>query len=207
MPAVPNAAGVPPLTSYLVQTAVVLAQDLITSLFGNAAVWGVFIAGTSIPIIVADSVISFDFTQDYLISDYPTEMGGFQSYNKVQTPFKVKLRFATGGNAADRAGLLAQIGSIIGDTQLYDAVTPESIYLNVNAVHYDYRRTANQGLGLLVVDVTFQQIRSTAATLFSNTQQPSGADASATGTVQPGASMPAPAGVAYDHNPQGASPL
>lgn len=120
--------------------------------------WGIFLDGS--PVVVADNVLSMEFKQDFKISNYPVEQGGFASYNKVQLPFEVRFRFSTGGSSADRAAMLNSIAAVMGDTNLYDVVTPDATYINVNFVHQDYRRTAETGNGLLSVDVWCEEVRS-----------------------------------------------
>ena len=182
MPNVFNVPGVPALTGYLAGSLSLLVQDAISIFFGAPqSQWGLFLNG--IPIIVADSVVSFDYTGEFRILDYPIEQGSFETYNKVRVPFTVKLRFATGGTISDRTDFLNSIEQVIGDLNLYDAVTPERIYHNVNVHHQDYRRTATQGVGLLTVDLHVEEVRVTASSSFTNTQQPDGANPASGGTV------------------------
>ena len=185
MPLVPNVPGVPFLTSYSPATSLILlAADLVTSLVGLIAPqWGIFLNG--VPIIDADSVVSFEYKQEWTVSSFPLEQGAFQSYDKVNTPFDVRVRYATGGSDADRQAFLDSIDAVAGSLQLFDVVTPNAVYTSVNITHWDYRRTATNGVGLLVVDIWCIEVRVTATTQFSNTQQPSGADAKSSGIVQP----------------------
>lgn len=135
--------------------------SLVSDIFGLAPTspqWGIFLNGA--PVVLADSVVSFDYRQDYSISNYPVEKGSFSSYNKVQRPFYVRIRFAKGGSVGEREAFLSSIQQIIGDTQLYDIVTPEVIYVNANLVHQDYRRSDRGGAGLITVDVGLEEVRS-----------------------------------------------
>lgn len=154
--------------------------------------WGIFQGGA--PIVTADSVASFDYKKDWTIGNYPVERGAFASYDKVEMPFDVRFRFATGGSAGDRAALLSSIAAVAGTTDLYDAVTPEQTFSNISIRHYDYKRTAMNGVGLLVIDVWAEEIRQAASTGMDSTQQPSGADAVNGGTVQPTAPTSSQAG-------------
>jgi hypothetical protein len=174
MPNVPQVAGVPPLNSYLAAGDVVLLtadEAVIASLVTPQ--WGIYLNGE--PVVEADSVVSFEYKQEYTVSDYPLEQGAFESYDKVQLPFDVKIRYAQGGSESDRQTFLQSIASIIGTLNFYSVVTPEVVYPSVSVTHYDYRRTAVNGVGLIMADVWCTQIRVSATTTFSNTQQPSGA--------------------------------
>ena len=194
MPAVFNSPGVPPLTSYLTGTIILLASDLIsflTSSFGPQ--WGLFQNGVSV--IEADSVISLEYKQTWTISDYPVEQGSFESYDKVQMPFTARLRFATGGSPTDRQDFLDSIAAIAGTLQLFDVYTPEETYRSVCIESYDYSRAAQRGVGLIVVDITCVEIRVNASSNFSNTKQPSGSAQVGTGNTQ-----------AVPFNPTGSNP-
>jgi hypothetical protein len=127
-----------------------------------------------------------------LLLDYPLEQGAFESYDKVQTPFVAWLRFVTGGSIADKQAFLASIEAITASLEFVDVVTPERVYQSANVSHYDYRRTAVNGVGLLAVDVWVTEVRVTATQAFTNTSQPSGSDTVHGGTIQ---ASPAPSSV------------
>ena len=78
-----------------------------------SAQWGIYKDG--LPVVVADSVVSFGFKKDWNIADYPVEEGSFESYDKVETPFGARVRFASGGSTANRQALLQSIEAIAGD--------------------------------------------------------------------------------------------
>lgn len=185
-PNVPFAPGVPPLARNPFQAVETiqkrLTRDILVFLGVASARWGIFKNG--VPVVVCDSVVSFGFKQSWSLSDYPVENGGFQTYDKVNSPFDARVRFATGGSEGDRQVLLDSIDAIAGTVELYDVVTPERVYRDVNVVCYDYNRTARNGVGLLMVDVSLMEVRQTATAAFTQTTQPSGTDAVNSGTVQ-----------------------
>lgn len=184
-PAVPVAPGVPALPGAGTFNAgiTLLVHDLL-SLFGEVLgpQWGIFSFG--LPVIVADSVVTLDYKQDWTIADYPLEAGKFESYDKVNVPFNVNIRFAAGGSEVERQLLLDSVAAVAKTLDLFDVVTPEAIYTNVNINHYDYRRTAASGLGMIVVDVWCQQVQVTARAAFTNTQNPGAAATVSGGVVQ-----------------------
>jgi hypothetical protein len=175
-PNVPIAPGVPPLArnpAAAAVTVVAVTADVISNLLALFAgpQWGVFDQNGN-PVVTADNVVSLDFKSDWTISDYPVEQGGFQSYNKVIVPFESRVRFSTGGSVVDREELLASVEAIAGGTTLYNVVTPERIYINVNVTHYDYERAAMRGGGLLSVDLWLRQVQETVVTTFTSTKNP-----------------------------------
>jgi len=172
VPAVAFAAGVG------AGIALVAADALGLPLFGSIGTqWGIFRQGR--PVVVCDNVAAFDHKADWAISDYPVEGGQFESYNKVTIPYDVRMVFTAGGSEANRTALLNSLRAIVGDLNFYDAVSPEAVYTPVNLVHLDYRRTAQNGVGLLVVSVWCRQVRQVAS---SQTGAAGGADASGTDT-------------------------
>lgn len=187
--------GLPALAADIVINAVSLITADILSILGifGSPQWGLFLNGQ--PAVIADNVISFEFKQDYRISNYPIEEGAFESYNKVQVPYDVRLRFSAGGSIASRQDLIDSVDAIIGSTDAFDAVTPEKVYQSINPVHQDIRRTSHNGVGLVVIDLYCQQIRVTAAQQFTNAQTPS-SSTSGQGlpnvTVKPGSDINTP---------------
>jgi hypothetical protein len=158
---------------------------------GQPPIWGVFQSG--VPVVIADTVTHFQYKQDWAIADYPVERGGFESYDKVNTPYSVQMQFVSGGSEAKRQALLDSIVAISDQLTLYDIVTPEAVYIGVNVQRYEYQRAANNGVGMMKVNVSFLEIREEGVTDFKNTKSPSGYAAQQAGNVQ---SLPAVAAIA-----------
>jgi hypothetical protein len=189
-PNVPNVAGVPALAidpNAAVQSIVLLTEDAAVS-FGAPLdeQWGIFLNGA--PVVQADCVVSFAYKQDWAIADYPVEQGGFESYDKVERPFDVRVKYSAGGDDANRQALLDSIAAIADDLNFYDVATPETTYSSANVQHYDYARTNNNGVGLLTVDVWLLEVRQTGTASTSgsvtNPQDASATSPVADGTVQ-----------------------
>lgn len=149
------------------------ALNSVSSLFGGSNVSNQF------------SVVDFEHKRDWTISDYPVEDGGFQSYDKVELPFDVKMRIAAGGSISNRQALINTVESIGKSLELFDVVTPERIYASCSVDHSSYHRTATNGVGLIIVDIWLREIRVTATTTFSNTMSPANAAQKNIGSVQP----------------------
>lgn len=169
VPFVPGVPALPRPPGFVGAVVDLVIQDALSILgLGFEQEWGLFLDG--FPAVTAESVVSFEFKKGYSIADYPVEEGSFESYNKVQRPFDVRLRFSTGGTTADRQDLLESIDAICDSLDLFDAVTPESTYESLNPISYSYRRSAGSGLGLLIVDVFCEQVRVTASASFTTAQ-------------------------------------
>lgn len=202
---VPNVPGVP---SVLFAGSVGAALNLVTSdlasIFGVAlgfSPWGIYFSG--FPLVLADNVVAFEYRNEWSISDYPVERGSFESYDKVSSPFLARVRFSAGGSDGDRAAFLASIEAIAGDLNLYDVVTPEKVYTSCNITHYDYRRSAESGVGLLTVDVWLSEVRQTATMGTQNAQDPGAAAQTNGGSAQPAAPTAAQVGsnITPDYTP------
>jgi hypothetical protein len=194
-PDVPLALGVP--TLFRDPNAAPSVIDLLTSdtvSFGSSSApqWGIFLNGA--PIIQADNVVSFTYKQEWVIADYPVEQGGFESYDKVQRPFDVRVRYSAGGDTANREALLASVAAIAGDLNFYDVQTPETTYSSANVTHYDYSRTNTNGVGLIIIDVWLVEVRQTGSATagatgstpqVTNPQDPSATSPVSGGQVQP----------------------
>lgn len=208
-PLVPKVPGVPALARNASNSITGLAKSIvgvIGSLTGDfdflssdgpgvsslteAPRWGLFDEGGT-QIIVPDSFLGLDSLKEYRVSDYPIEEGGFESYNKVEVPFVGKILFAKGGDEAERTQFLSQIEQAIKSLDVYSLVTPEKSYASVNVTHRDYRRTVNNGVTMLTVEVWVEEIRNTVTASFSNTQAPEGAATVNDGGVQPQTPSPA----------------
>lgn len=183
MPNVPNVPGVPALTSYLTDVVLLLTADAISAVFGTPeSLWNVFLDG--VQAFDFQSIAGFGYSQEWAIATYPTDDGAFFSYDKVQLPFSCRLRVTSGGTEEERQALIEEVTAAANTLNLYDIVTPEKVYPNCNVDRLVYDRTAERGAGMIVIDITFQEIRSSQASAFSNTQQPGSAGQQGVGNVQ-----------------------
>lgn len=173
-PDVPFAAGVPvmprPPDVLLGFGSVVQLFEDAFGIFDSGSDWGIFDEG-GVSVVPHDSVVAFDFRQEYAISDYPVEKGAFQSYDKVAVPYDVRFRFSTFGAQAVRADFLDTLAGASTSLELYTATTPDALYPSCNIVHYDYHREARGGgVGMIVVDVWLREVRETATTQFAKSE-------------------------------------
>lgn len=143
--------------------------------------WGVF-QQNGTPALVADSVASVDYVREYSVSDYPQEMGAFESYNKVQQPFDSKVTILS---SLTRQQLLNTLEPIVASLALVSVVTPEVSYPSANLTGYKLRRTVRSGVTLIVVDLSLKEIRVTATTASAGTQRPVGQVNSGSNLVAP----------------------
>lgn len=162
-PDVPNVLGVPALRREFTTrqtTRLIISRILsriLLSRFTNRGVWGLY--NKDGKLIEASSVYSLDFKGPSKISEVPLQNGSFAAYNKVQVPDFYLLRLVKTGSDALRNQFLIDIDTAKKSTDLYYIVTPEKTYLNVSIEEYIYKRTAQDGVSMLIVDITFKEIR------------------------------------------------
>lgn len=184
-PNVPDVPGVPAIArSITVATSVTsligLAQEVFSDFLGSR--WGVFDdSGTRV--LFPDSFLGIEFKNDERQSDYPVEGGGFQTYNKVDTPYDVRVKMAVGGDEISRTEFLRQCDVMLHGIDLYTVITPEVSFATASLVNLMYKRETKNGATMLTVDLWFEEVRES-ATLLTAAAQPSGADAISDGTVQ-----------------------
>ena len=194
-PNVPIAPGVPAVARSLLAPFDNLPDQI---LFGSgeevnadtARQWGLFNQDGE-PAAPADSVIMVEVGLEARISDYPVEQGGFASYNKVIVPFEIRMVMTRGGSVEDRQDFLKAVQDAWLSTDLYNVITPECVYLDVNVVGVRRAAAADRGGGLMALEITLRKIRQTATLVFSNTADPAGAGQVNDGSVQPQSLEPA----------------
>lgn len=143
------------------------------------------------PVVVPDSFGEFSYRNEWSVADFPVQDGAFASYDKVSNPFEIVIRMYKGGSKQARKRFLDSIEAIAGTLELYDIVTPERTYLNVNVTRYELsRRGAGGAYFLSEVDLFFREIRTVTASYSAtavetqNAQDPSAAPVVNTGSVQ-----------------------
>lgn len=145
--------------------------------------WGLYDQG-GLPAIIADNVQSLEVALEAQISDFPVENGGFASYNKVIRPFDVRIAMTKGGSVEDRQAFVQQVQDAWQSLELFNVVTPEVVYLDVNVVGVRRLVESDRGVGLMMLDVSLRKVRQTGRLAFTSTAQPASAGVSNNGAVQ-----------------------
>lgn len=143
--------------------------------------------------IKPDTVPKFEFRNEQRVADYPMEQGAFASYNKVATPFQIRMQMVCSGlnyaqsaaqavknalnidigqNYASRPDFLDTLDYMLATTDLFTIVTPDATYPNATMEHYDYRKESNNGATMLKIEAWFREIRVTAGSTYSSSGLP-----------------------------------
>jgi hypothetical protein len=144
--------------------------------------WGIF-AQSGDQLLDPDNVVSLEHRAEYRVADYPLEGGSFESYDKVQTPFDMRIAVSKGGSQTDRETFLTTCQALLESLAVYNIVTPERTYLNVNVVGIGMTRNATTGAGMATVELVLREVRQAAKAAYSRTETAS--------TDQPLAAAPA----------------
>lgn len=148
----------------------------------SAPQWGIFDDGGN-AVITPDSIVSVSWRGSYRVISYPIEGGNFETYNKVQQPFEVRVVMRQGGSPSDRQSFINTLNSIRADLRLYTVTTPEVSYASVNITDVQYERRAEVGATVIEPTITLQQINVSASASFSNVAAPTSQDSFNDGTV------------------------
>ena len=153
------------------------------------------LTGGGKPVITPDSVISLEWHGEERISDYPVENGGFASFNKVAVPYDLRIVMTCAGlnyvqsaltkvtqqldqaltslglafgQPMGRDAFLSALDSMLNSTQCYDVVTPDKVYKNVNLVSYSHAKKHDEGATMIVAELIFREVRTSASASYSN---------------------------------------
>jgi len=144
--------------------------------------WGIYNGGGAA--INFDSFLSIDFKDFSKLATFPMEDGAFASFNKVESPYDLRIQLTKGGTTEERADFIQTLYLMKKDLALYDIVTPEAVYINSNLENYNYQRTVRSGKTLITAELWFKEVRITAGASNYNPSQPSGASPASNGQVQ-----------------------
>ena len=157
---------------------------IIRAIFGN--VWGL-VNEFGVPVVLADNVLGLSFQSASTIVNAPIEGGSFASYNKVATPSQAVVQMSKGsGGALQRGAFLAQLLALEGSTLKFYVISPEFVHRNMCITNVDYARSAQEGVQLIVVNVSLEEVREVKVNYsFEEVEAPSDAKAVDGGSVQP----------------------
>ncbi|MGN6312848.1 MAG: phage baseplate protein [Rhodanobacteraceae bacterium] len=147
------------------------------------------------PVLTPDSVLSLEWHGEERISDYPVQNGQFASYNKVKVPFDLRMVVTCQGlnymqsalqsvtqtldQALSNIGLafgqpmsrdafLRQLDMMLDSTDLYDVITPDKVYQNVNLVGYNHAKKNDEGGTLIIAELMFREVRESGSAQYSS---------------------------------------
>ena len=110
-----------------------------------------------------NSMQEFTAEKGSRLPDEPIEKGSFATYNRVIEPRSITARLSVEGSAADIQNAIDRLTALCENDEKITLTTPEQSYKNMMLESFDYRRDANNGRGVLYVDLRFKEIREVAS--------------------------------------------
>jgi len=147
------------------------------------------------PVLTPDNVLSLEWRGEERISDFPVQNGQFVSFNKVAVPYDLRmvvtcqglnlvqealssvtqiLDQALGqlglafGQPMSRDAFLRQLDAMLASTDLYNVVTPDKVYQNVNLVSYNHAKKSDEGGTLIIAELLFREVRESVSANYSS---------------------------------------
>lgn len=133
--------------------------------------------------ITFNSVVKFDKSSDSVITSAPVAAtdgvaGGYASINKTVQPSRITMRIAVEGMtgfsgaipriptvnnfsnvAQSRADIINKLDEMKESANIYNIETPDRVYENYDLINYQFAISPNSGVTLLMIDLTFQEVR------------------------------------------------
>lgn len=129
---------------------------------GGARVWTVNDEDSGQPLLEFDAFIALDYVQDAKVPQQPIEQGSFAAYNKVGTPYMLKVTLARSGSAGELKTFCDALEELAAGTRLVSVVTPERVYRSANVTGLRWQRTAESGADRVIAELILDEIRQVA---------------------------------------------
>jgi len=71
------------------------------------------------------------------------------------------------GQPMSRDAFLRQLDDMLASTDLYDVITPDKVYQNVNLVAYNHAKKNDEGSTLIIAELMFREVRESGQAAYS----------------------------------------
>lgn len=188
----PGLSGVPSVLGQSVDTAgAAVASSFVGSFLvglsvdAASALWGIYDTQSGEQMFVGASVIGVSYESEHRVSNAPIENGSFSSYNKTKNPYTIVVEYVCDGSRGlALADFVANVKNAEESLAIVSVSTPEISYASANIVGHRYRRSAERGLNLPVVEVLLAEVRIEASAGYGSAANPQGQPQQNVGTVQ-----------------------
>lgn len=106
-----------------------------------------------------NSMQEFSAEKSSRLPDEPIEKGSFATYNRIIEPRAITCRLSIEGGASKLQSSIDRLTMLCENDEKITLTTPEQSYPNMMLESFDYRRDAQNGRGVLFVDLRFKEIR------------------------------------------------
>ena len=90
----------------------------------------------------------------------PQENGALYAYDKVAQPQQITVTLLFSGDYAAQEAAIAKIDAALRGLEAFTVVTPTTVRSNMTLIGASSTRSSTGGANLLLVDLTFQEVRS-----------------------------------------------
>ena len=111
------------------------------------------------PFCAYDSIDGFDDQASASVPTEPQENGRLYSYDKVLQPSEISVTLLFNGDYANQQAAMSLLTRHLASTALFTVVTPVRVMTNMTVVGLSRRQESTNGVNLLTVDVSFQEVR------------------------------------------------
>lgn len=106
-----------------------------------------------------DVYISMNVKNESKVVSMPVENGSFVSYNKTKSPIQINTSLAIKGKPDEIKSALTNIMDMVDDTAIISLITPDYEYKSMCITSCNYRRAAEDGIDMLIVDCALTEVR------------------------------------------------
>lgn len=125
----------------------------------DAGNWGIYYTEDGSEALTFDSFVGLTVKFESNTATDPIERGGFAAYNKVGSPAQLGVVIAKSGTPSELQETIDTVDELIASVDLLDIITPEMTYTEFSLTGADYDRKNENGVGRLLLSLTFVQIQ------------------------------------------------
>lgn len=110
-------------------------------------------------ILPIKSILSLSVTSGGSVVADAIEEGSFTSYNKTTEPLEINMEIGFEGEDWELHHALTSLTELKDSVATFSIITPYHEYENMTLENYDYEMKTENGLGALIANCTFKEIR------------------------------------------------
>lgn len=111
------------------------------------------------------SMLEMSCNEDSNLPSEPIEQSSFATYNRIIEPLDIKCRLGVQGYPSVLQAMIDRLSELRKGTEKLQFITPSASYENLMLQGFDYRKDNHTGHNVLLVDLTFKEIREVATFL------------------------------------------
>lgn len=105
------------------------------------------------------SMLEISLQEDSRLPEEAIEQSSFATYNRIIEPQDLKIRLGLQGYPSKIQSTLDRLSDMRKGTEKITVITPSATYDNLMLRSFDYRKDNHTGHNVLIVDLTFKEIR------------------------------------------------